>query len=177
MMTQTSYERFPLRITIPVVLINLLLYALGAYILLRIHVAAAILYLGYCAVIHVNVMRRSCRACYYYGKNCAFGIGALCSRLFTRQDPAAFINKDVSALTMIPDFLVVIFPVVGGLISLVFSFSWLYLGVVLAFLFFYLIGTAAVRGMAACKYCRQRELGCPAAQMFARKTREPAPER
>lgn len=177
MMTQTSYERFPLRITIPVVLINLLLYALGAYILLRIHFAAAILYLGYCAVIQVNVMRRSCRSCYYYGKNCAFGIGVLCARLFTRQDPASFVNRDVSALTLVPEFLVVIIPVLAGLVSTVLSFSWLYLGVVLAFLLFFLIGTAAVRGIAACKYCRQRELGCPAVQMFSRKTREPAPER
>jgi len=172
MMTQTSYERFPLRITIPVVLFNLLLYALGAYILLRIHVAATILYLGYCAVIQVNVMRRSCRSCYYYGKNCAFGIGALSARLFTRQDPASFVNKDVSPLTMIPDFLVVIIPVLAGIVSAILSFSWLYLGVVLAFLLLYLMGTAAVRGSVACKYCRQRELGCPAAQMFFKQSKE-----
>lgn len=70
---------------------------------------------------------------------------------------------------MVPDFLVVIFPLIGGIIYLVKDFDWLILAllVILAILSFG--GNALMRGALACKYCKQRELGCPAEQLF-RKT-------
>ena len=164
----TCYERFPLRITLPIILFSLVMYAFGAFLLLRLHPVVSLLYLVYCAGVELNVMYRSCRSCVYYGKRCAFGKGWLAARLFSQGDPASFATKDVSALNLIPDFLVVVFPVVGGLISLVFAFSWVILGLIVVFLVVFLVGTATIRGKAACRYCMQRERGCPAAQMFAR---------
>jgi len=31
------------------------------------------------------------------------------------------------------------------------------------------VGNAVIRGSFACKYCRQREIGCPASRLFAGK--------
>jgi hypothetical protein len=149
------------------------MYAYGAYLLLALHPAASALYLVYCAAVEVNVMYRSCRSCVYYGKRCAFGRGWLAARLFTPGDPVSFSNRDVSALTLIPDFLVTIIPVVGGLVSLFFAFSWLTLALIIIFLVVFLTGTATVRGRVACKYCAQREHGCPANDMFNKPKKTP----
>ena len=169
----TCYERFPLRITLPIILFSLVMYVFGAYLLLKLHPAASLLYLVYCAAVELNVMYRSCRSCVYYGKRCAFGKGWLAARLFSKGDPASFATKEVSALNLIPDFLVVVFPVIGGLASLLYAFSWLTLGLVVVFLVMFLVGTATIRGKVACKYCMQRERGCPAAQMFEGTAKSP----
>jgi len=169
----TCYEQFPFRITIPVLLFSVVMYVFGAFLLLALHPAASALYLVYCAAMEVNVMYRSCRSCVYFGKRCAFGKGWLSARLFSPGDPASFSTRTVSPLTVIPDFLVVIIPVVGGLVSLLFTFSWLTLVLIIIFLVVFLTGTAAVRGRIACKYCAQRERGCPANDMFNKPKKAP----
>jgi hypothetical protein len=163
---QTTYDHYPARIVLPIILFSIVMYIFGAIILARLHITAAALYLAYCVAIEVNIMNRSCRPCYYYGKRCAFGKGALSARLFSQQDLKIFSQREASIATIIPDFLVVILPVVGGLVSLIFAFSWFVLAAVLVFLFIFLAGTATIRGSVACKFCKQRELGCPAAELF-----------
>jgi hypothetical protein len=67
---------------------------------------------------------------------------------------------------MLPDFLVLLWPVLGGFILLVQNFSWLLLGMLVLLIALSLSGNAIVRGSFTCKYCRQKELGCPAARLF-----------
>jgi hypothetical protein len=120
------------------------------------------LYLLYCFGLELRLLKGHCVNCYYYCKICGFGKGKLCSWLFKRGDPRKFTEAEISWASMLPDFMVPLWPVLGGIILLVQNFTWLlFLLVVLS-----LSGNAIVRGSLVCKYCRQKELGCPAARLF-----------
>jgi hypothetical protein len=68
---------------------------------------------------------------------------------------------------MLPDFVVLLWPVLGGIVLVIQDFSWLLIGMLLLLVALFLGGNAIVRGSFACKYCRQKELGCPAARLFS----------
>jgi hypothetical protein len=71
---------------------------------------------------------------------------------------------------MLPDFLVFIFPIIGGIVLLVRSFSWLLVVLLAVLIALSFGGNAVIRGQFACKYCKQREIGCPGAKAFGGKT-------
>ena len=60
-------------------------------------------------------------------------------------------------------------PLLAGLYLSFIDFSWLrlFLMILLVILAFPVVGF--VRGNLACRYCKQRELGCPAAKLFGGK--------
>jgi hypothetical protein len=83
-----------------------------------------------------------------------------------RAQEQSLAAKQISWWTVLPDFLVSLVPLGVGVILLVRSFSWLVLSLIACLLILGSVGTAFVRGQMACKHCRQRELGCPAEQLF-----------
>lgn len=161
-----TYESFPLGAVILCYLVTLLTYAVGAYVLAGFGVLVSILYLSYCLWMEVRVLRASCVNCYYYGKLCAFGRGRLCSLLFKRGDPQRFVERKASWTDVLPDFLVAIIPILGGIILLIRDFSWPLLATLVILVLLYFGGSAVIRGSFACKYCKQREIGCPAQELF-----------
>jgi hypothetical protein len=166
-----TYENFHLRIALFSNLVSLSIYAIGIYVLAGFGILFLAAYLIYCLWLETRLLMGSCVNCYYYGRVCAFGKGRLCSMLFKKGDPKKFLEKEISWRQIIPDFLVFIIPLAGGALLLVGNFSWL-LAVLLAVLAVLSFGgTAFVRSSYACKYCRQRELGCPAQKLFANKKR------
>ncbi|MBA7624963.1 hypothetical protein ES703_32383 [subsurface metagenome] len=161
-----SYENFPIRIALLSNFVAILIYAIGACILAGFGILLSILYLLYCLWIEMRVLKGSCVDCYYYGKVCGLGKGKLCSLLFKKGKPQKYVEKEVSWSKILPDFMIFIFPIVGGIILLVRDFTWL-LGAMLAILVILsFVGNAVIRGSFACKYCKQREIGCPAEQLF-----------
>jgi hypothetical protein len=104
--------------------------------------------------------------CYYYGKTCSFGKGRLSSFLFKRGKPIRFIQNKITWKAVIPDFLISIIPIIIGIIILIIHFSWLILFLIILLFILGFSGNAIVRGQFACKYCKQRELGCPAQKLF-----------
>lgn len=161
-----TYEKFPVWIVLLSNLIAISIYAIGAYILAGLGIIFAVLYLFYCLWIELRILRGSCVDCYYYGKVCGFGRGRRCSILFKKGDPQRFVEKEISWSSMLPDFMVFIFPVIGGIILLVSGFSWLLVMMLAVVVILYLGGNAVIRGTFACKYCKQREIGCPAEKLF-----------
>ena len=161
------YENFPIGIVILSNLVAISIYGVGAYILLGTCIVFTVLYVLYCLWIEISILKKSCVDCYYYGKVCGFGKGRLCSLLFKKGNSQKFVEKEISWLQLFPDFFVFIFPLIGGIILLIRDFSWLIqiLLIVLAILSFG--GNAVIRGSFACKYCKQREIGCPAEQLFS----------
>ncbi len=168
----TAYERFPMPIVFLSNLLSISIYAIGVYILAGCGIWWAVLYLLYCGWIEMRVLRRSCRNCYYYGKVCAFGKGKLCALLFKKGATRKFAEDQIQWLDLLPDFLVLIFPLVGGIILLVTAFNWILPVLLVALLVLSLGGNAFVRGSFACKYCKQKELGCPAEKLFNKKSVE-----
>lgn len=166
METTKHYEVFPTWIVILCSLVTISIYALGAYALSGFGILVPVLYLLYCLWIEVRILRGSCVDCYYYGKLCGLGRGKLCSLLFKKGDPQRFVEKQVSWSDMLSDFLVAVFPIIGGIMLLIRDFSWPLLITLAALLIVYLGGNAVTRGSFACKYCKQKEIGCPAEKLF-----------
>lgn len=164
-----SYENFPLWIAVLSNFVAISTYLIGAYILAGFGVLAVGLYLLYCLWIETRVLKVSCVECYYYNKVCGLGRGKLSALLFKKGDPKKFVEKEVSWFDVLPDFMVVIFPIVGGIMLLVSAFNWLLVGMLAILGVLYFGGSAVIRGSFACKYCKQREIGCPAAKLFMKK--------
>ncbi len=163
-----TYDSFPVWIPILSTLISLLVYAIGIYILIRLGIIVGAIYVLYCLWVEMRILTKSCVSCFYYGKVCGLGRSVLCTLLFKKGDPQKFIEKQVSWRHILPDFLVFIFPLLGGIILLVKAFSWTIL-LLLIFLFVLsFVGSAVIRGSFACKYCKQREIGCPAEKLFSK---------
>lgn len=161
-----GYESYPAWIVVLSSSVGLAIYAIGAYVLAGFGAWLPILYLLYCLWMEVRVLRGSCVDCYYYGKVCGFGKGKLCSLLFEKGDPVRFAEAEVSWLDVLPDFMVSLFPLVGGIVLLVRGFSWLLAALLAVLVALAFGGSAVVRGSFACKHCKQREIGCPAQKLF-----------
>jgi len=166
MQESVTYEEYPLKIPLISISLTIAVYGIGTYILAGFGILWALLYMLYCILIEISVLRGSCVNCWYYGKRCGLGRGKLCAKLFKKGDPQKFSAREISWIQIIPDFLVIIFPIVGSIILLILAFNLTLLMVLIILIILYFVGNAFVRGMLTCKYCKQRELGCPAAKMF-----------
>jgi hypothetical protein len=163
------YENYPLYIVFASILLNILIYAIGFYIIFQLGLIYAVLYLFYIGFLEVKVMNKSCRHCYYYGKICAFGKGKLCSLFFKKGNTKIFLKKKITGISLLPDFLISLIPIIAGIIILIRGFSWLILVLIVLLIFLTSFGNGFVRGQLACKFCKQRELGCPAEKFFNKK--------
>ena len=170
MKASSPYENFPARIVLLSNSVGIAIYAAGLYVMAACGIWWAVSYLLYCAWIEVRLLKRSCVNCYYYGKVCAFGKGKLSALLFKRGDPEKFTEVQIRWLDLVPDFLVSIIPLIAGIVLLVTAFSWVILALLVALLALSSAGNAFVRGSYACKYCKQKELGCPAEKLFNKET-------
>ncbi len=162
------YENFPLWMPLIAIFLPVIGYIIGAIILAGLHIIIAILYLIYCFSAELFVVLRSCKNCYYYGKICGLGKGKIAPLFVKKGDPSKFAEKQVHWHDLIPDFLVSIFPMIGGIILLIMNFSYIVLGMVVIVAVIFFGGTAIIRGSMACKYCKQREIGCPAEKLFGK---------
>ena len=147
------------------------IYIIGSYIMFHIGAIWGWLYILFCLFVEVRVMRASCMHCYYYGKWCGLGRGKLAALLFRKGDPKKFIERKITWRDLIPDVLVSLIPFALGIYLIFIGFSWLMLALILLLLFLTTFGNGSVRRNFACKYCKQRELGCPAEKLFARPER------
>ena len=160
------YDNYPATIVIVSNGVSFLIYAIGAYILYRFSLIWVIGYLLFILLLECRLLGRHCVDCYYYGRTCAFGKGRLSSLFFQRGNPAKFSRMTISWKDIVPDFLVFIVPVLAGIMLLVQEFSWTVLMLIVTLFLLGFLGNALVRGHLACRYCKQRALGCPAEQLF-----------
>ena len=67
---------------------------------------------------------------------------------------------------IVPDILVSLVPVIAGIVLIIIKFDYLILISLLVLLFLSTVGNGLIRGNLACRYCKQKELGCPADKFF-----------
>lgn len=159
-------ENYP-RLTVVVSnLVSVLIWVIGAFILSLIGLPWAFLYLLFVFALEFRLVSGHCRDCYYFGKTCAFGKGRLSALFFPKGTPEKFSSMTLSWKDILPDFLVFFIPVIAGIVLLVQGFSWTLLVLVIALLVLGFAGNAFVRGQLACRFCKQREIGCPAEKLF-----------
>ncbi|MFC1511668.1 hypothetical protein ACFL5H_00540 [Candidatus Latescibacterota bacterium] len=154
------------------VAVSVSLYALGVYIISGLGLFAIILYLIYCVSVEISILRRSCIHCTYYGNLCGLGRGKLCALLFRRGNPQWFGERQVSWKDILPDLIMPLIPLAGGIFLLTRQFDWAVACAMVLVILVTIFGNAAVRGSLACKYCKQRELGCPAERLFRKERAE-----
>jgi len=161
-----SFDRFPAYIVIFSVLQAILIYFVGAVIILHLGSAWSILYVAFCLWGEVRIMHGSCTNCFYFGKVCAFGRGWLSARIFRRGDPGKFNARPLAWSALIPDLLVSLLPIAGGSYALIRAFSWPLLSLMVLLVLLAFPAAGFIRSQWACAHCRQRELGCPAERLF-----------
>jgi hypothetical protein len=166
MQEPVGHENYPATTVIVSNLVSFLIYGISAVILYGYGLIWVIAYLLIVLLLEFRLMGRHCVDCYYYGKTCAFGKGRVSALFFKRGMSERFCNKVMTAKDIIPDFLVFFIPVLAGIAILLYEFSWTVLILVITLFVLGFLGNALVRGRLACKYCRQREIGCPAEQFF-----------
>jgi hypothetical protein len=155
-----TYEDFPAPMVAISVLVTVSIYALGALILTGLGPVVAAVYLLYCAYFEVQVMRHSFVNCCYYGEICKLERGNISAYLFPQGNPEMFARMNFTWTTLILDILIILLPLLGWFILLVRSFSWTVAAGMVLLTALSLGGSAFVRRQIACKYCKQREIGC-----------------
>ena len=159
-------EKYPLGTVVISNVLNYSIWIIGFYVLSGFGILVSLLFLAYCLFLEFRVLTKSCVNCYYYGKRCFSGKGMICSALFKKGESYGFINRRITWKDILPDFFVSIIPIVGGFVLLLTTFSWLVLILIVVILLLTTAGNSVVRGKLACRYCRQREIGCPALKLF-----------
>ena len=163
---QPCYDQYPVWMVLVSSLLSISIYLIGAVILSPIGLIWPILYLLFILLLELRLMKGHCVDCYYYGKTCAFGKGRLSSMFFPKGVPEHFSKMTITWTDILPDFLVFIIPVLAGIALIIRTFSWILLLLIIALFTLGSVGNALVRGQIACRYCRQREIGCPAQRLF-----------
>ncbi len=161
-----TFENYPCRIIIISNLVSVAIYIIGAFIVFQLGLIWLLLYLLYIFGLEIRLMKKSCVNCYYYGKYCAFGKGKISSWFFKKGNYHKFTKDKITWKDILPDFLVSIIPIVVGIVLLILNFNWLLLILIVLLVILTSAGNGFVRGSLACKFCKQREIGCPAEQLF-----------
>jgi len=165
-------EQYPLTTVFVSNLVSVLLYGIGIFILFQLGIPWVIGYVIFILALEFRLISRHCVDCYYYGKTCAFGKGRLSSVFFRKGNPEKFVGMTITWKDMVPDFLVFIIPVLAGLLLLVREFSLTILILIIVLILLGFMGNAWVRGQLACNYCKQKEIGCPAVELFDKPKKE-----
>jgi hypothetical protein len=173
-MEDGMYENFPPWMVASTLLVQLAVYALGAYILLQIGIVFLVIYVACILALEYRLLRHHCVDCYYYGRRCCFGKGRLSALLFRKGNPENFPGKKIGWTDILPDFLIALVPIVLGIILLVLRFDPFILAAVVLLAILAFPGSGFIRSRWSCRFCRQRERGCPAEQLFNRKKQEGA---
>jgi hypothetical protein len=166
METKIGYDNYPYRFIIISNLLQYIIYIIGAYIIFLIGIVWLIPYFIYIVILEIRLLKKSCINCYYYGKLCAFGKGKVSSLFFKKGNPKKFIEYQINWIDIIPDLLVFLIPMVLGIYLVLTKFNFIILILVVLLFCLGFVGNGIIRGSIACKYCKQRELGCPAEKLF-----------
>ncbi|HUH79384.1 MAG TPA: hypothetical protein VLY83_05750 [Methanoregula sp.] len=164
-------ENYPVAVVIASNLLSLLIWVIGAVIFYQVGIVWVVCYGIFILFLEVRLLGGHCVDCYYYGKTCAFGKGRLSSLFFRKGEPEKFARMKLTWKDVLPDFLAFMVPVLAGILLLALQFTWTILVLTTALLLMGFLGNALVRGKLACRYCRQREIGCPAEQLFNKTNR------
>jgi hypothetical protein len=166
METTKTYENFPAWIVLSSNLLSIGIYALGFYILSGIGLLASFLFLIYVLALEIRIISKHCISCYYWGKTCGFGKGRLSALFFKKGDISRFCSKEMMWKDLIPDILTSLVPFVAGIVLLIIRFNFLLLVALVLLFVLTSVGNGFVRGSLTCKFCKQRNLGCPADKLF-----------
>jgi uncharacterized protein (DUF983 family) len=100
---------------------------------------------------------------------CGFGKGRLSALFFKKGNSAKFCVNEMSWKDMIPDLLVSLVPFIIGIVLMIIKFDFTILFAASILIVLTTIGNGFIRSNLTCRYCKQRESGCPAEKLFSKK--------
>ena len=169
-MKKKIYDNFPAWMIFIVNILTLLVYVAGAYIMFKLNLITGILYIIYLIILEFQVYREGCRYCFYYGKLCAFGKGAIAALFFKKGNPKKFCERKLSIKDFIPQLLVVLVPLIVGIALLISrGFNIIILIALLYPLLSWFCVNPIIYGKIACIHCKQGSICCPALEFFTKK--------
>ena len=163
-----THDTFPIWIVILSNLVSILIYISGFIITLRLTWIAAVLYLVFILAFEYRLISKHCVNCYYWGKTCGFGKGRLSSLFFKEGDPSRFCENKMTWKDLIPDLLVSLVPLIIGIVLMIIKFDFILLFATIILIVLTTIGNGFIRSNLTCRYCKQREIGCPAEKLFSK---------
>jgi hypothetical protein len=166
METIRTYENYPAWILILSNIVSLATYASGFIIMYQTGLIIAALYLIFIFALEYRLISRHCIECYYWGKTCGFGRSRISSLFFKKGESSEFCKLTITWKYMIPDLLVSLIPFVTGIVLIIIRFDYLLLIAVVTLTTMTTSGNGFIRSKLTCKFCKQRELGCPADRLF-----------
>ena len=152
------YENFPILTIIFRNALNIAIFLLGAVILAGFGEWVSIVYLAYCTVMMIWVMRFRCKYCYYFDKLCVAGFGKIAPLFFKKGNDEDF-PKYIKYVYQL--FLTYLAPLIGGIILLIIQFSLVRLVLVLCLTLIAFVFSERFMRHFGCVYCKQQE-DCPA---------------
>ncbi|KYK25527.1 hypothetical protein AYK26_05835 [Euryarchaeota archaeon SM23-78] len=167
------FDSYPIWIVIIVIILTLIVYAAGAYIMFRLNLITGILYVAYLIILEFQVYKEACTCCCYYGKVCAFGRGVLAAIFFKKGNPKKFCERELKFKDFIPQVLVVLIPLVVGIALLISrGFHVLTLIALIYPVFSWFALNPIIYGKLACIHCKQGSVCCPALDFFTKKKKK-----
>jgi len=164
-----THDNFPTWIVILSNSVSILTYLSGFIITYNLSWIAAILYFVFILALEFRLLSKHCVNCYYWDKTCGFGKGRLSSLFFKKGDTLKFCENSFSWKDMIPDLLVSLIPLLIAIALMIIKFNFILLFTSIVLIALTTMGNGFIRGNLTCKYCKQREIGCPAEQLFSKK--------
>jgi hypothetical protein len=161
-------ERYPVSTIITSNFVSLSIYGIGSYIMFWVGAISFAVYLVFIISQEIILYTNSCKNCYYFDKFCAFGKGKIACLFTKKGDPDVFTKRPVSWQSVVPDLLVTLIPLITAVVLMIVDFHWILPVMLVLLILLTSVGNSYIRGVLACKYCRQRELGCPAEKLFNR---------
>ncbi len=168
-MNHARFENYPFWIVVVCNLLSISIYAIGIFVFLKLGTIWLLLYLAYVLFLEIRLLKKSCVHCCYYGKACAFGRGILSSLFFKRDEKSQLSQTKITWLDILPDFLVSLVPLGIGIVLLIIKFDLFLFILIIILAILTSFGNGFVRGNLACRFCKQLDLGCPAAKLFSKK--------
>jgi hypothetical protein len=164
------YDKYPIWVVLIVNILQLLVYAAGAYIMFVLHWITGILFIIYAILMEFSVYKEGCRYCCYYGGGCAFGKGAIAKIFYKKGNPKKFCERELKWKDFVPQILVVAIPVMVGIALLISrGFNWLILIAMIYPVFSWFALNPIIYGRLACIHCKQGSKCCPALDFFSKK--------
>ena len=169
METIKGLEIYPVKTVILSNIVSIGIYVLGFLIIFKLGIAYSLLWLFYVSFFEFRLLKKHCTRCFYWGKVCGFGKDRVSSQFFKKGDISNFCSKTMTWKNLIPDILLTLIPLVVGIVLLILKFEPILFFALLVLILFTTMGNGYIRGTLTCKYCKQKELGCPADMLFQKK--------
>ena len=153
------YESFPKS----TVIYNLLTLGgaivVGVIVLAQLGIWFAVGYLALLALTGYGVLASICTRCYYYDRRCGTGTGKIVARFFKKGQEEEYGQTASQKAILLLLAVVPLLPLVGGIASLMVSYSTLRLALLVAWLVLLIAGLAPHPRL-VCSHCKLAERSC-----------------